>query len=178
MSGSLTFWLGLMLSIPIAILVNLITPTIQRILERRSATARKKSEDAALRRFAVAGWYNDNPTALLAALLDRQLRVLFSTAQFISLQVLSCILVLLPSIRETPFPRAIAITFLITAVVAIVLSLVQLVSIMNVVRSSRRIYYSVAGRFNWVHPLIGEQKLHRILSSREGDLPNGADKGR
>jgi hypothetical protein len=71
MTNTVTFWLGLALSIPIAVVVNLITPNLQNLVASVNANQRRKLQKTREREKVFAETLSTNQTALMAYLITK-----------------------------------------------------------------------------------------------------------
>jgi hypothetical protein len=86
MTNTVTLWLGLALSIPIAILVNLITPTLHIFIASVNADQRRKLQKIKERERVFAETLSTNQTAVMAYLITKNnltTRHLFFSLQFL-----------------------------------------------------------------------------------------------
>ncbi|WP_139338246.1 hypothetical protein [Micromonospora avicenniae] len=65
----LGFWLGLALSIPIGVLVNIATPQIQKRMGERSEKKRQQLADRSAEHAAIVDWFAQNPNLFVAYLI-------------------------------------------------------------------------------------------------------------
>ncbi|MFG1746997.1 hypothetical protein ACGFJ4_22750 [Micromonospora chalcea] len=95
MSNEMTFWLGLLLAVPLSIAVNLISPAIATRVARYNGSFRVRLELRKRREELMSEWLAANPNALVMHLINqryRQISLTFGTFVSLALYVLATFL--------------------------------------------------------------------------------------
>ncbi|MBG0567199.1 hypothetical protein [Actinoplanes aureus] len=93
MDGKLSFWLGLVLAIPLSIAANLVTPPVSRLVARYNARWDRRLILKSARLEAVSSWMGENPdkfshyAAMAIPRVLRSLVIQFLTAAIIALGI-------------------------------------------------------------------------------------------
>lgn len=85
MDNTVTFWLGLTLSIPIAIIVNLITPSLQKYIATANTNQRRRLQKSREKERVLAEKLSTNQTAAITYLIGKNnlvIRTLISALWF------------------------------------------------------------------------------------------------
>lgn len=136
MSNTLAFWLGLTLSIPVAIAVNLITPTLQKLITTANANQRLKLQASREKEKAFAQRLSANHTAVTVYLISKSNLITFSLIASLGLFIVSLVLIVSARFLPTHHPLLFRIFFDAGGFLSLFMCVVNVVRAINAARAA------------------------------------------
>lgn len=158
-----TFMLGVLISIPVSIFANVMTPRWQKFWSKRSEGARQRNEAAAREYVGMVDWLKDHPEALIASLVST-LGGLFVTTATATLSLVAAIGVC-AYVAYAPHPQVSKSFYLVVAVALIVMSYLSFYRVMWILSRLRRLTRAMAEEW-YVNPITLRPKI--VMVKREG----------